>query len=456
MKHKETAMDHNELISINGISCCPEVSREPCCDRLLFTYRLENRVTDLPVEITVVAEFERCPGPLSLGDVVYSTTLLPGEKVRLFTSSRNNRFTYDSESEVSYRHEQASEETYYMSAMDRFMSDLTVSEQASGNSQSESEFETEGSVSNWASAIFGRPNARVQGEFSAESSFDFMRELRRHAETSHERSVHGTRAANSVAIGEVQSRSHAEGESENTYESSTRTLENRNQCHAVTYFAYQLVKSQTIRFRIRSIQRRVKDPAGDTTVETRPLRPAAGVAVLPGGVLATNANRLEVETTARTSVEARRANLITNAGSTGAGRFSTAGLVAAPLRVNSVAAAREPISAEARAEALQRVDESLVRAGVLDKVGGDISPRLQTELSFERTTCLPTQAIVVKGCLDDCSVCEPALKKSIDLDLQRKALENRLLERRIELLEKSQEYRCCPAGEDADAEVEDA
>ena len=56
------------------------------------------------------------------GDVVYSTTLLPGEKVRLFTASRNNRFTYDASSEVTYRHEQASEETYYMTAYDRFMS----------------------------------------------------------------------------------------------------------------------------------------------------------------------------------------------------------------------------------------------------------------------------------------------------------------------------------------------
>ena len=88
---------------------------------------------------------------------------------------------------MNYRHEQASEETYYMTAMDHFMSDLTVNESASGRVGSESEFETEGSVSNWTSAIFGRPNARVEGEFSAESSFDFASELSRHAEASHER-----------------------------------------------------------------------------------------------------------------------------------------------------------------------------------------------------------------------------------------------------------------------------
>ena len=34
------------------------------------------------------------------------------------------------------------------------------------------------------------------------------------------------------------------------------------------------------------------------------------------------------------------------------------------------------------------------------------------------------------------------------LDLERKALENELLKKQIALLEKSQEYRCCPADEE--------
>ncbi len=38
----------------------------------------------------------------------------------------------------------------------------------------------------------------------------------------------------------------------------------------------------------------------------------------------------------------------------------------------------------------------------------------------------------------------------IELELARKELENKLLERQIELLENSQEYRCCPAGSEED------
>jgi hypothetical protein len=441
-------MNDEKLISVNDVPCCPQISSEPCCDRLQFTYRLENRLSDLPVEVTIVAELERCPGPLSLGDVVYSTTLLPGEKVRLYTSNRNNRFTYDRESEVSYRHEQASEETYYMTSMDHFMSDLESTETGSGSSESESDFETEGSLSNWTSAIFGRPNARMKGEFSAESSFEFMHELSRHAESSHERSVSGTRAANSIAVGEVQTRVHAEGESESAYEASTRMIENKNDCHSVSYFAYQLMKKQTMRFRIKSVLRRVIDPAGNTAVDVRPLRANANVGVIPNGVLATSRERLEIETTARTSAVAKQANLISNIGGSGNIVAGTAGLVAAPIRSNFVTSvAVKPVTPEVRDAALKAVDGTLVKAGVLDKVGGNISPRLQAALEFEQTTCLPTQAIMVKGCIDDCNVCEPARQKAIKVRLERKKLENKLLERQIELLENSQEYRCCPAGE---------
>ena len=89
----------------------------------------------------------------------------------------------------------------------------------------------------------------------------------------------------------------------------------------------------------------------------------------------------------------------------------------------------------------------LARVGLLDKETGLVSPQAQERFGYTRTTSLPTPGIIVKGCLDDCDVCEPELHRSIELDLERKALENKLLARQIELLEKSQEYRCCPVGE---------
>lgn len=65
------------------------------------------------VEVTLHFRLTRCPGPLALGDLVYDTTVLPGETVRLFTSDRHTRFTFDSESKLAYRHETTSEEAYF-------------------------------------------------------------------------------------------------------------------------------------------------------------------------------------------------------------------------------------------------------------------------------------------------------------------------------------------------------
>lgn len=432
-----------ETISINDLPCCPEVAKEPCCERLRFSYRLTNRQTDVPVEIIIVAELERCPGPLSLGDVVYSTTLLPGEKVRLFNSTRNTRFTYDSESKVSYRHEQSSEETYYMRAMDRYASDLTATDRGSSESSSHSDFETDVDASYASIGFAGGGNVNVEGNFNSRSASSFMRELSSHVRTSHDRSVQATRAANAVQMGEVQSRTHTEGESEDAYEASTRTFENLNQCHAVTYFAYQLVKQQTLKFRVVSVLRRVVDAAGDSSVVARPVRPGTGVKVLPAGILATQAGRIGVQAEGRTSAAAQQANVLGTAGIGNAGVGFAPVLTPLRLAINA-----QPIALDVQEAALKKVDADLVKEGILAQAGSDaVGAKLAAELNFERTFCLPTQGIVVKGCLDKCNTCEDARQKSIALDLERKALENKLLARQIELLDKSQEYRCCPVGE---------
>jgi hypothetical protein len=61
---------------------------------------------------------------------------------------------------------------------------------------------------------------------------------------------------------------------------------------------------------------------------------------------------------------------------------------------------------------------------------------------------LPTAGVLVRGCLDECDICEPARKKEIELDLERQRLENERLKREIELMDKDQQHRCCPEGED--------
>jgi hypothetical protein len=109
-----------------------------------------------------------------------------------------------------------------------------------------------------------------------------------------------------------------------------------------------------------------------------------------------------------------------------------------------------PLADALREKALAFVDEQLVKQGLLDKVGGVASPKVKAEVGYERRTSIPTAGVIVKACLDDCSACEPELEKKIGLDLQRLDLQNKLLAKQIELLEKSQEYRCCPVAEAED------
>lgn len=155
-----------------------------------------------------------------------------------------------------------------------------------------------------------------------------------------------------------------------------------------------------------------------------------------------------METAGRTSAVTKQANLISHIGGSSVIGSAGLGFVAAPLRNSVAAPPAAPLTPEARAAALEAVDRSLVKAGILEKVGGDVPKQVQAELGFEVTTCLPTQAIVVKGCIDECNVCEPSRQRAIDIELERKQLENQLLARQIELLEKSQEYRCCAIGEE--------
>jgi hypothetical protein len=100
----------------------------------------------------------------------------------------------------------------------------------------------------------------------------------------------GTRKAASVSVGEVQSRTHTQTESEDHFESSSREFTNPNKCYAVTFLFYQINKTQTVSYTLEAIERRViLDPANDfTKVALNPIAPSDGVARTSLGLLATD------------------------------------------------------------------------------------------------------------------------------------------------------------------------
>lgn len=446
--------ERKHLVPASQIPCCPELETDPVCDVIRLAYRLtrnvevvinDRRVT-VPVEVALRAKFERCSGPLALGDLVYSTTLLPGEKVKLFSQDRRTRFSFDSENKLSYRHTQMSEERAYMSMFAQSMSDITVNQNAIDTHQSQGSFEGHADA---GFDLFGLGvESSAGGSYNASSINTFASELRSHAQSSHSRSEVATRAASSVSIGEVTSRSHSEGETADHFESASREFSNPNRCKAVTFLFYQINKIQVVKFEIEAITRRVIDPVDNSRVSPNLPIPRTGVTSLPDSVLATNSKRLEVENAARTSALAELNFAREFRGQRAPGFATRTGFFPGAF------ATEEPFPAEVRKQALQQVDEELVQEGLLDKVGGDIAPEAKVRLSFESRSSLPTPGVIVKGCLDECDICEPAVDREINLNLERKRLENELLKKQIELLEKSQEYRCCPAGEKEDVPVD--
>jgi len=56
--------------------------------------------------------------------------------------------------------------------------------------------------------------------------------------------------------------------------------------------------------------------------------------------------------------------------------------------------------------------------------------------------------VIVKGCIDDCDICEPELQKSIELDLERKELETSSSRDRSNCSRNHSSNRCCPKDEE--------
>jgi hypothetical protein len=422
------------------VPCCPVLQDCPPCDvmdmrrRLVFpTSQRGPGEQPISVEVTLHTRFTRCSGPLSLGDPIYTTTLLPGEKVRLATTDRRSRFSFDSESQLSYRSEQMSEEQYRMSALRAAMSDSSSTDNGSSRNTDQGSWDFHGDASGGIGFFSASADANAHGSHNASSTADYLRQHKAHATMADSMSVEATRKAHSLSVGEVSTRAHAQGESEDHFESSSREFTNHNQCHALSFYFYRINKCETITFDLVAIERRVIDPVAPTPVLANPIRAVGQIATVPQEVPATNAARLDVE--------ARGLQSVAQYSAVGQARL------AALFTVNTgFEPAGTPLPAAVRSAALAEVDQALADQGLLDQSTGLVSTGIQQEIGFERTTSLPTAGVVVKGCLDDCDVCEPELTRKIKLDLDRLELENELLKRRIDLLDQSQEYRCCPPG----------
>src|SRR5690349_12586880 len=371
------------------LECCPELSKDPCCDILDLRYRLPHRVQVndaagrvdvVTVEVILHIRITRCPGPLSLGDPIHTITLLPGEKVKLFTSDRRTRYTFDSSTKVSYRNEQLSEERYFMAAMQSSMQDLTVTNSSHSSASESGKWDFHGDAGGSIGFFSASADTNANGSHSGSSTSDFLSQLSSHARASSNQSAQATHAAASLSIGEVSTRTHTQSESEDHFESSSREFSNPNHCHAVTFFFYRLNKKQTVKITLERIERRVDDPAAPTKVSLNPPVSRGQIDVVPASVLATQKDRVAIEQLGRDSLAAEERQRY---GTSFAG--GTASLAFSPV----FQPVQEPLSAAVRKAALDQADKDLVTAGLLTSVGGAVAPQAQKNFEVVSESCLP-------------------------------------------------------------------
>lgn len=415
------------------IPCCPDLVKDDHCDvfnykRILdypVTVTSDNRTLQMEAEVILHFRFKRCTLGLTLGEPVYTTTLLPGEKVKLATTDRRSRFTFDSETKLSYRSEQISEEQYYMTAFQNYIADGANSQSGNVQQSSNSDWDFHGDAHGSAGlSLFGGhadASTNANGSHNSASSLDYLHEQKSHAQASANQAASETHKAHSVSIGEVSSRTHIEGQSEDHFEASSREFSNPNKCHAITFLFYRLNKKQKVTYELTAVERRIKDAAAPVRRPYSPALAKTAVSFVPQDVTAINKKVVEdSELLGATS------------GTAASLRFSAAFNPAA-TRITTTAT---PIAADLRKLALEQVDKELIQAGLLDN-NNNTAETIKEDIAFEAEFSLPTGGIIVKGCMDECDICEPLAK-------ERMQLENDLLRKQIELLEKSQQYRCCP------------
>lgn len=421
------------------IPCCPDFIADDHCDIVNFSRVLTHPTNtgfanrrNVLVEVILRFKFSRCTLGLVLGDPVYSTTLLPGERVRLTTTDRRSTFSYDSETKLSYRSEQISEEQYYMSAVQKYMADASSAQSGTVENSNEGKWDfhgdAKGSVNPFSLSASASTNAR--GSHNSHSVSDYLHEQKSQMQSSASQAAEATRKAHSVSIGEVSSRTHIEGETEDHFEASSREFSNYNKCHAVTYMFYRINKKQRIKFELVAIERRVLDDNAPVAGVLRPGTAKLPIAFVPQDIPATVALKRAANTaTVANSINFSAANIDVSSLLNNPATPTTAAFQQAQALGN-------PIDRDTRLKALREVDTELMAINLLAK-DGKVSQETKQSIEFETEFSLPTPGIIVKGCLDECDVCEPVLK-------ERMQLENDLLRKQIELLEKYQEYRCCP------------
>ena len=415
---------------ISSKSCCEDCENNkikiPCCpilydvNTLDFYYRVRvPHVSDngdkVLYEVTFHYQLIRSFKCYSPGDIVYSTTLLPGETVKLFSNDRRSTFSIDSESLTAVRQAAFSEDSHYLYEVASSISNVNVNDlntSSTSNSQSGSNWQAGGSAGLDVGFISIGGGGGGSGSSSNYNSLtSVLHQLNQNSQSASKHAQITVNSASSIAIGEVHTRNHTLGESEDIYESSSKIISNTNKCHAVTYYFYRVNKCYQSIYKLADIHFRVLAKNSFNSLIPNPLRPYTGLTISPVPVLTTSLNSVNAVINANEPSNEASNEYIQNDNN--------------DKRI-------EP--AEFSSEDIQ-VDKQFV-INVIKSAIGDIhssvldnlinSPETTTSSSINIETniwqhdfSIVSPGFTIKGCLDPCNTCED---KEYIMDVEKEKL----------------------------------
>ena len=417
-----------------GKPCPPFAMKpEPTCDITNLTYRLNVVVGHRLVEMALHYEVERCSLEYTLGDLIYSTTLLPGERVWLSFRNRHSVSRLTEDTAFSASTYARSSESLWMDTYRNLATDIDWKAGEMMRSSSHSEFETKAEGGYTSFLFWGGGDVKVSGKYDRNSASDFFSESQRHLRSSFHQTNEISRTSESTAITEINSHRSVEQELRDELKAGVRVFQNINKCHTLTFLFYQICRRQRIRIKLSGVSYRALNPDAETAVRRKAYK------------LSVADNQEFLKVSERTQLaEKYHATFRTPPAYMVAKSYSTASESklhpdAETMASLSILEATIPIAE--REQAVNQLKKEL--------------PESKFRFEFEATVLLPTNAVFLDSALGACLACELYVIEKQKLELERIRLENEKLKRETELLENHQLYRCCPAGEKEEKEIPD-
>lgn len=416
-----------------GKPCLPlPMKPEPTCDIMNLNYRLRVVAPKAKrfVWLGLHYEVERCSLEYTLGDLIYSTTLLPQEKVWLSFRNRHSvsRLTED----VSYSastHARSSE-SLWMDTFRNLATDTLMTDKTRTRSSSQSSFETKGEGGYWSFLFWGGGDVETEGKFDSQSAMDYSREVRRHLRSSFHQTNEITRTAESTSITEISSHRAVERELRDELKAGVRVFQNINHCHTLTFLFYSIARRQHVRISLTGVSYRAVN--SDTH---------ADMPILRKGYQLNVAENQEVMKYAEVAKQPELVAMLKASSNPIVPRMSKYVVAAKPVAVlrtdreflEATPSVRMEVPMKERENAVEEVRKML--------------PEEQFKFELKEETLLPTNAVYLDSALGACLACEPYVLEKQKLELERLKLENQRLQRETKLLDKHQLYRCCPPSE---------